>query len=105
MKYDMVMVVQHGKSADVDGEDFGQLFHAIDNPLATMFIAFTGIRIHATEKGTAHATRNTMILGGDSSSRTSDFLGLGIVSLLDYEWSLKIAILKDIYQIVIGCPF
>jgi hypothetical protein len=43
----LLTIRQHGKSAVVDSEDIGQLFHAIDNPLATMFIAFTGMRIRA----------------------------------------------------------
>jgi hypothetical protein len=39
------MIMQYGIRTDIDRKEIGQQLRAIDNPLASMFIAFTGMGV------------------------------------------------------------
>jgi hypothetical protein len=52
------LVVLSAVCACADGDDIGELFDSIDNPLAPMLIALAGMCIYTAEKGAAYTARN-----------------------------------------------
>ncbi len=54
----------HSVGAEIDSENLGQEFHAIDDPLSPVFIAFTGKRIKSAEKSTPDAAGYTVVIRG-----------------------------------------
>jgi hypothetical protein len=54
MEYYVVMVWHHAERACVDGEDVCELLDMIDDPLTSVFIAFTGKWIFAAKKGSSN---------------------------------------------------
>jgi hypothetical protein len=51
MGNNLIMVMENGIRTDINGKNINKLLHAIDNPLASMFIAFAGMSAHAAENG------------------------------------------------------
>jgi hypothetical protein len=56
VKNDLVMIIEHAVCEAVDGEDIRELLDAIDDPLASMFIAVAGMSINAAKKSTTDTT-------------------------------------------------
>ena len=60
----MVVVGHHRVGADVHGEDVGQCFHLVLNPLSSMFEALAGVVVFAAQEGAADAAGNAVVVGG-----------------------------------------
>jgi len=57
-------VVAHDRvGADIDGEYRRQQSNPVDDPLSSVFVAFTGIVILTAQKSTAHAARGDVVVG------------------------------------------
>jgi hypothetical protein len=63
MKNNVIMVMQNGIRTDIYSKNINKLLHAIDDPLASMFIAFAGIGVHTAEKGAADTARDAVVIG------------------------------------------
>jgi hypothetical protein len=63
MKDNVVVIGHYSVGAEINGEHLGQQLHTINDPLASMFIAFAGEAIGTTEKSPLYAARDAVVIG------------------------------------------
>src|SRR5262245_56449614 len=60
------MVAHQTVGADADGEDIGELLHAVGDPLLAMIKISAGEGVATTEKGAAYTAADAVIVGSGS---------------------------------------
>ncbi|MEW8348928.1 MAG: hypothetical protein AB2687_11530 [Candidatus Thiodiazotropha taylori] len=63
MKDSVVVIGHHVVATELYGENNRKLFHAINDPHLSMFIAFARKRIESSEKSTPDAAGDTVVVG------------------------------------------